>query len=486
VIASTAARRFTLEDQQAFAEVSGDFNPMHMDPVAARRTSAGDCVVHGVQAMLWALEELADSLELERLRSLDADFGQFLYLGELVELNVVRSNPDEARFELRVDGARVSQYVLKFGSRAPGEDSPPQAGTQIEYAAEAKSPLPLSWEEISGASGCVHYFSSVDAVRHRYPRLAAKIGVERVAGILAFTRLVGMACPGLHSVFHRINVQLVDAVSEGSDRLYFSVSRSDPRFALITMDVHAGGIRGSLRASRRSPPTVQDSAAGLRAMIARDSFLGSRALVVGGSRGLGEITAKLLAMGGAEVTITFARGATDAEAVIDDIRSAGGRADAMRLDVLQPIAGQLGQLSESPSSMYYFATPKIVLRPETRFSPDRFRRFAEVYVDGFYALCNELAVMRKSPLQAFYPSSVAIEQLPPNWAEYAMAKAAGEVLATDMTQSLSGVTVESVRLPRLPTDQTVSMIEQDVGSPAAAMLPIIERIERRVTQGAHA
>jgi NAD(P)-dependent dehydrogenase (short-subunit alcohol dehydrogenase family) len=191
-------------------------------------------------------------------------------------------------------------------------------------------------------------------------------------------------------------------------------------------------------------------------------------------------------MGGAEVTVTFAQGAADAEAVVNDIRSAGGRADAMRLDVLQRIGGQLGQLSESPSSMYYFATPKIVLRPEIRFSPDRFRRFAEVYVDGFYALCHELAVMRKSPLQAFYPSSVAIEQLPPNWAEYAMAKAAGEVLAIDMTQSLSGVTVESVRLPRLPTDQTVSMIEQEVGSPAAAMLPIIERIERRVTQGLHA
>jgi hypothetical protein len=191
-------------------------------------------------------------------------------------------------------------------------------------------------------------------------------------------------------------------------------------------------------------------------------------------------------MGGAEVTITFAQGAADAEAVVNDIRSAGGRAGAMRLDVLQPIAGQLGQLSESPLSMYYFATPRIAQRPAMRFSPGLFRRFAEVYVDAFYALCDELAVMLKSPLQAFYPSTVAIEQLTPNLAEYAMAKAAGEVLAADMTRSLPGVTVESVRLPRLPTDQTVSMIEQEVGSPAAAMLPIIERVEGRVTQRVHA
>jgi hypothetical protein len=191
-------------------------------------------------------------------------------------------------------------------------------------------------------------------------------------------------------------------------------------------------------------------------------------------------------MGGAEVTITFAQGAADAEAVVNDICSAGGRAGAMRLDVLQPIAGQFGQLSEAPFSMYYFATPKIFQRPARKFSPDLFRLFAEVYVDAFYALCDELAVMRESPLQAFYPSSVAIEQWTPNLAEYAMAKAAGEVLAADMTRSALGVTVETVRLPRLPTDQTVSMIEQEVGSPAAAMLPIIERVEGRVAQRVHA
>jgi acyl dehydratase len=131
----------------------GDFNPMHLDPGAARRTAAGDCVVHGVQSMLWALEELADSLELERLRSLDVDFGQFLYLGELVDLSVVRHNQEEARIELRVDGTRIAQYVLKFGSRAQDEDPPAQVGAQIDYAAEAKTPLPLSWEEVSAASG---------------------------------------------------------------------------------------------------------------------------------------------------------------------------------------------------------------------------------------------------------------------------------------------------------------------------------------------
>jgi len=33
-------RRFTVEDQLEFAKIPGDWNPMHMDQMAARRTVA--------------------------------------------------------------------------------------------------------------------------------------------------------------------------------------------------------------------------------------------------------------------------------------------------------------------------------------------------------------------------------------------------------------------------------------------------------------
>jgi hypothetical protein len=42
---SMATLRFTPADQRAFARLSGDFNPVHQDPVAARRTVAGEPIV---------------------------------------------------------------------------------------------------------------------------------------------------------------------------------------------------------------------------------------------------------------------------------------------------------------------------------------------------------------------------------------------------------------------------------------------------------
>src|SRR6516164_7346096 len=52
---------FTLSDQLKFAQLSGDYNPMHIDEVAARRTQAGAPVVHGVHAVIWALDSIAQN-----------------------------------------------------------------------------------------------------------------------------------------------------------------------------------------------------------------------------------------------------------------------------------------------------------------------------------------------------------------------------------------------------------------------------------------
>lgn len=41
-----ASRAFTIEDQRAFALMSRDRNPIHLDASFARRTQAGAAIVH--------------------------------------------------------------------------------------------------------------------------------------------------------------------------------------------------------------------------------------------------------------------------------------------------------------------------------------------------------------------------------------------------------------------------------------------------------
>jgi 3-oxoacyl-[acyl-carrier protein] reductase len=63
---------------------------------------------------------------------------------------------------------------------------------------------------------------------------------------------------------------------------------------------------------------------------------GKTALVTGASRGIGRATALALAKEGAQLVIHYGRGANEANAVVEEIRKAGGRADALAGDMSAP------------------------------------------------------------------------------------------------------------------------------------------------------
>lgn len=63
---------------------------------------------------------------------------------------------------------------------------------------------------------------------------------------------------------------------------------------------------------------------------------GKTALVTGASRGIGRASALALAKAGAQVLVHYSSGAAQAEAVVADIRQAGGRADAVKADLGAP------------------------------------------------------------------------------------------------------------------------------------------------------
>ena len=63
---------------------------------------------------------------------------------------------------------------------------------------------------------------------------------------------------------------------------------------------------------------------------------GKTALITGASRGIGRATALALAKAGAQVLVHYGRGTAEADAVVAEIRKAGGRADAIAADLAAP------------------------------------------------------------------------------------------------------------------------------------------------------
>lgn len=66
------------------------------------------------------------------------------------------------------------------------------------------------------------------------------------------------------------------------------------------------------------------------------TLTGKTALVTGASRGIGRASALALAAAGAQVLVHYGRNAAEAKAVVEEIRTAGGRAEALAGDLAAP------------------------------------------------------------------------------------------------------------------------------------------------------
>lgn len=103
-----------------------------------------------------------------------------------------------------------------------------------------------------------------------------------------------------------------------------------------------------------------------------------------------------------------------------------------------------------------------------------FQDFLRFCVERFYLLCEAIESVAVRPVRIFYPSSIYVESRPKGMTEYAMAKAAGEVLISDLNAKSSKVHVISSRLPRMGSDQTNTIVSgTDEADSSAIMLAII-------------
>jgi hypothetical protein len=468
-----AQKKFETMDQDIFAKASGDWNPMHMDPLAARRTQMGAPVVHGMHTALACLDVFAQATrDLPVLSAITVSFLKPVYVGDRVTFSMARQSPP--RLMAEVDGAKVMTIDLTLGV---DNESGIQQKVSTDTAPMNHTPRVRSFAEIEKAVGKAEKMVIASASEKLFPNAARWIGARRVCGLAALSTLVGMECPGLHSIFIGFAVNLV--LEDSKDGLDYSVLSTDDRFQRIKLSVAGAGLKGVVDAAVRTPPVSQAGLQEIATKIKPDSFSGQRVLVVGGSRGVGEYTAKAIAAGGGQVTVTYAVGVAEAQALAAEIKAFGGEADLLHYDVRFPAAPQLEKLKSPPTHIYYFATGRIFGRRGNEFSPLLYQEFYQFYVAGFYDLCSALRKMTEK-FSVFYPSSVAVtpEDRPKGMTEYAMAKAAGELLCADMKWLLPGVEVCVKRLPRLRTDQTATLVPVPGEASIDILLPMILEMQR--------
>lgn len=480
-----ASRRFTMADQELFARLSGDVNPMHLDALAARKTQAGAPVAHGMHAFLWTLERLAEAgVPMSSLAVAKVQFNKFIYLDRPVTVKLLRQEVGIVKAELVVDRLPVMSQSLRFGDRQTA-DQPAFSQDMPDVTPDGRVPDAPSFETMATLAGWLRWSVPPAEFRQLFPRIGAQLGDERVAALAHLSTLVGMICPGFHSIFSGFSIGLVESAT-ARPGIGFKAIRTDDRFRLVVMTVAGPGLVGEVSTFARSEPVAAPSMTSISSFVAPDEFAGRTALIVGGSRGLGAITAKLLAAGGGRVIITYVNGRDDAHALVDEIATARGDTQACRaipFDAGKAADAQLDSLPSEITHLYYFATPKIFRQNAEPFSPSLFGEFADIYARGFYDTCRSLLSRKQSgKLFALYPSTIAITDRPKGLTEYVMAKAAGELLCDDLKRHHANLSILAPRLPRVRTDQTATVPPIDSADPLRLMLPLVRAQSLRSTE----
>ena len=124
--------------------------------------------------------------------------------------------------------------------------------------------------------------------------------------------------------------------------------------------------------------------------------MADRALVTGGSRGIGRAIALQLANDGFEVTINFRERGHAAEEVRASIEQAGGKATLLPFDVGDRVAAAAALQEEiSANGPYYGVVCNAGIHSDSAFpgmSPDAWDRVLRTNLDAFYNVLNPLVM----------------------------------------------------------------------------------------------
>lgn len=459
-------RTFSEDDQRHFAAMSGDWNPVHTDAVAARRTPYGH-IVHGVHAVAWAINEFFAQPAASSPRRIRATFLRPIGVQQPV---VATWGVEDDEVVCSIEGRSGVAVAIRMALGGPAFSDPCLPTPLAVFSA----PADLAFADARGLEGETDASGDISALTDAFPHLVAALGTLRTAAVLGLSRLVGMVCPGLHSVFTGLDVTVV---AESSSTIAYRVTRHSVARAPVRLGFEGGGISGSLDAFFRPRPAVQATVADVAGSVEPGSYAGQTALIIGGSRGLGEATAKLVAAAGGTVIVTYHVGRADAERVRDEIRAAGGHCLVFQCDAGHPeiLLAQLDDHSVQPTHVFFFASPAIHAN-RGAFDPDMFAAFVAHYVVAFDRLCRGVAA--RGGARVFFPSTVFLDESTPGFAEYTCAKAAGEALCRHLALALPSLLLYPERLPRTHTDQTNSFLESQAASAHDVMAGIVKRMSR--------
>ena len=211
---------------------------------------------------------------------------------------------------------------------------------------------------------------------------------------------------------------------------------------------------------------------------------GKIALVTGGSRGIGAAIAKRLAADGANVAITYTKGADAAASVVKAIERTGGKAIAIQADAADADAGK----AAVDKTVATYGRVDVLVNNAGTAIPKAFEettleemdRVLDINVRGvFVATQAALKHMKSGGRIIMIGSAVGERAVAPGLVPYAATKGAVKIFTQGLSRELGsrGITVNNVQPGPIDTELNPATSEWAVPQKAVTSLDRYGRVE---------
>ena len=310
---------------------------------------------------------------------------------------------------------------------------------------------------------------------NKYANIKRFLNQSQFKELLSLSYFVGMVCPGLNSILSSLDINLDNKIIKNNNIKFF-LKKFDKRINLLQINF-SNSIFGKINSFTYSGEVAQPSIKKIKKYVNEKEFLGTNSLIIGGSRGLGELTAKILVSGGANITATYYQGVTEAKKLKQNIeRETSQNCNITKLNVLDKnFKNEIKKLLKH-DFIFYYPTPKIFNTKNENFDFKKFKYYYKFYVKKFIELCRAIERYSDKQIIIFYPSTIYVLSQLDNFKEYVKAKLVAEKKIKEINQNFKKVKIISNRLPQLDTDQTAGIIKTFKSNNIKIMIPIIRSL----------
>ncbi|MGY2050386.1 SDR family NAD(P)-dependent oxidoreductase [Methylobacterium sp. JK268] len=211
---------------------------------------------------------------------------------------------------------------------------------------------------------------------------------------------------------------------------------------------------------------------------------GKTALVTGASRGIGRSAALALAKMGAQVIVHYGRNAAEARSVVDQIKAAGGRAEAVGADLSDPLGAHklAAKVRDVVGDRLDILVANAGISKAATIAETTLEDFDALFavnVRAPFFLVQQLLPILREGSSVVFTSSLAAHAAVANLSAYAATKGAIDTLIRHLALDLGarGVRVNAVAPGVVETDMS-SFAKTDAGREFTLGMQALKRVAR--------